>query len=74
MKKLVHSQKLEFFYDNATGEYGVAPEFTTEDNNGGDAFNASWGTLMIFHDFFEHYFENKNDYFKGKYANNVAAK
>lgn len=49
--------------DNATGEYGLIPV-------GCEGFNAFWDGVGIFHDVFEHWFENKHKYFIGEAALN----
>lgn len=57
---------LVMFEDDSSGEYGLCPK-GTEDKN----FNAFWNGIGIFHDVFEHWFEEKHKYFKGDYAFNI---
>lgn len=60
---------LNFFEDdNGTG-WGVAPDNSIHRDN---QFNSPWNHRMIFHDVFEHYFEDKHKYFMGDYGFNVA--
>ena len=68
MKTLVNKIDLKFFDDDATGEWGLAHATTYNDNN---AFNAFWNGMGIFHDVFEHWFENEHKYFMGDNAMNV---
>jgi hypothetical protein len=70
MKRLIKTVNLSFFCDDANGEYGLA-HTDTIDNNYGNAFNAFWGGMGIFHDVFEHSHEYQNKYFRGDYAMNV---
>jgi hypothetical protein len=70
MKRLVKTVELSFFNDDATGEWGLTHK-DTQDDNYGNAFNAFWGGLGIFHDVFEHSHEHQNKYFRGQYAMNV---
>lgn len=60
--------RLRLFQDDATGDYGVAP---IETINSDYSFNAFWNGIGIFHDVFEHYFENTNKYFLDKYSINI---
>lgn len=69
MKKLVNTVNLEFFCDDATGEWGLAHEGTIESH--GSGFNAFWNGRGIFHDVFEHHFEHKHKYFTGDNAMNI---
>jgi hypothetical protein len=62
--------KLKVFQDNATDEWGLAHSNSLDLSNG-DSFNAFWTGEGIFHDVFEHYFEDKHKYFKDKYAFNI---
>jgi hypothetical protein len=48
--------------DDATGEYGLVHKGTQ------GMFNSFWGADGIFHDVFEHYFENSHPYFNNQYA------
>lgn len=67
-RRLINTVRLTFFKDDASGEWGLAHETTFDDNN---AFNAFWDGLGIFHDIFEHWFENEHKYFKDDFAMNV---
>lgn len=58
-----HSVKFNITVDDATGEYGLIPL-------GCEGFNAFWNGQGIFHDVFEHWFENNHKYFRGKNALN----
>jgi len=69
-KRKVKSISFRFFQDDATGEWGVTHHNTCNENFGGDAFNAFWDGMGIFHDVFEHSHEHET-YFKGEYAMNV---
>ena len=66
--RLVHSVKLKFFEDEANGEWGLAHENAI---NNDSPFNAFYNGTGIFHDVFEHYFEERHKYFKGDYSFNV---
>jgi len=66
MKK--HIVRLEFFRDDVTGSYGLAHEKTIGLN---ESFNAFWSGIGIFHDVFEHWFENNHKYFQDDYAMNI---
>lgn len=68
MKRLINTVELEFFCDDANGEYGLAHKETIDDNNG---FNAFWSGIGMFHDIFEHSHEYKHKYFQGDYAMNL---
>ena len=57
---------LTFFQDNANGEYGLAHENAID-----RGFNAFWTGQGIFHDVFEHYFEENNKYFQNKFGFNI---
>lgn len=63
----MHTVQLQFFEDDATGEWGLS--HTNSIENG---FNAFWNGIGIFHDVFEHWFEDKHKYFRNDYAFNVA--
>ncbi len=63
-----HIVRLEFFQDEANGSYGLAHEKTIGLN---ESFNAFWNGIGIFHDVFEHWFENEHKYFQDDYAMNV---
>lgn len=56
-----HEVTLEFFCDDANGEWGV----TTKESLLKEGFNAFWTPVGIFHDVFEHWFEDKHEYFTG---------
>ena len=60
--------KLRFFKDEANGEWGVAHDNAIDNN---ESFNAFWNGIGIFHDIFEHYFEDVHPYFEGDYAFNI---
>jgi peptide methionine sulfoxide reductase MsrA len=60
---------LAFFCDDANGEYGLAHDNAINVEN---PFNAFWDARGIFHDIFEHYFEDVHPYFSGDYAFNIA--
>ena len=68
MKNLINTVKLRFFQDDATGDYGVAHNQAIDINN---PFNAFWDGVKIFHDVFEHWFENIHDCFKDDYSFNI---
>lgn len=57
---------LQFFEDDATGEKGL-----THHNTIDLYFNSFWDGKMMFHDVFEHYFEEESIYFRGSYAGNI---
>jgi hypothetical protein len=65
-----HVVKLEFFQDDATGDYGVAHVDTYCDHST-NGFNAFWNGIGIFHDVFEHWFEKRHKYFYGDNAMNI---
>lgn len=56
---------LQFFNDDATGEYGVTHQKTVGE------FNPFWSGDGFFHDVFEHYFELEHPYFMGDYGLNL---
>lgn len=56
---------LKWHQDDGTGQWGVCHV----DSVG--TFNAFWSPDGIFHDVFEHYFEDKHPYFSGKYAHTI---
>ena len=66
MKK--HQIKLEFFNDDATGDWGLAHENAIDIDT---PFNAFWNGIGIFHDIFEHWFEDNHKYFEGINAFNI---
>lgn len=70
MKRLIKTVDLRFFKDSATGETGLC-HYNTQDDNYGQAFNAFWNGIGLFHDVFEHSHEYENKYFRGDYAMNV---
>ena len=61
---------LIIFEDDSTGEWGLAHK-NSINNQYGSNFNAFWNGIGIFHDVFEHYFEDVNKYFIGDYAFNI---
>ena len=65
-----HIITLNFFEDDATGKWGLA-HANAIDRPYGNGFNAFWDGLGIFHDLFEHFFEDRHKYFMGDYAFNV---
>lgn len=58
--------KTVFHNDDANGEWGLLHENATDKD-----FNSFWDGRAIFHDVFEHYFEDNHKYFIGDYAFNV---
>lgn len=59
--------KIEFvFTTDENGINGVLPKNYLNKN-----FDTFWNSQGIFHDIFEHFFEDKHKYFKGKYAFNI---
>lgn len=70
MKRLIKTVDLRFFQDDATGDYGLCHK-DTQDDRYGNAFNAFWNGIGLFHDVFEHSHEFTNKYFRGDYALNV---
>lgn len=70
MKRLIKTVDLRFFKDSATGETGLC-HHNTQDENYGQAFNAFWNGIGLFHDVFEHSHEYTHKYFKGSYAMNI---
>jgi len=56
------------FCDDVSGEYGLSHDNAIDINT---PFNAFWNGQGIFHDVFEHYFEEENKYFMGDAAFNV---
>lgn len=62
--------ELSLFQDDANGEWGLAHS-NAINNSYENSFNAFWSGIGIFHDVFEHYFEDKNKYFLGDYAFNI---
>ena len=68
MKTLINTVKLRLFEDNNTGIYGLAHDNAIEVDN---PFNAFWDGIGIFHDVFEHWFENVDENFKDQFAFNV---
>lgn len=64
---LVHKVRLKLFKDNnATGDYGVLPVQCEEQVD----FIPFWNGTGIFHDVFEHWFEDIHKYFRNDYAFN----
>lgn len=63
-----YTVNLKMFQDDATGEWGLAPSNSL---NQDDSFNAFWSAEGLFHDVFEHYFEDEHIFFRGKNAFNV---
>lgn len=63
---MIYKVNLALFEDDANGEYGLAHKNATD-----RGFNAFWTHQGIFHDVFEHYFEDIHPYFQGEYAFNV---
>ncbi|NJL78548.1 MAG: hypothetical protein HC917_06315 [Richelia sp. SM2_1_7] len=56
--------KLKLYLEkDDTGYYGLRCS---------DLFNSFWEGKLIFHDVFEHWFEDTHKYFKGKYAYNIS--
>ena len=69
--KQFHEVSLVFFEDDAHGEYGLSHKESCPDNNTENPFNAFWDGRGLFHDVFEHWFENVNPLFKDNYAFNI---
>jgi hypothetical protein len=67
----MHETTLTFFCDNANGQWGVSHINTIKEDEG-NAFNAFWSPLGIFHDVFEHYFEGVHRRFRGDAFRNVS--
>lgn len=65
---MLHTVKLNFFNDDATGEWGLAHDNSIDVEN---PFNAFWNGIGIFHDVFEHWFEGNHKYFMDENAFNV---
>lgn len=63
---MIYKVNLQLFQDDATGEYGLAPQ-----NSIDREFNSFWTHQGIFHDVFEHYFEDNHKYFKREYSFNI---
>lgn len=63
-----HEVILKLFEDDATGQFGLAHRNAIDINT---PFNAFWDGRGIFHDVFEHYFEDKHKYFTGNGAFNL---
>jgi hypothetical protein len=59
---------LHFFCDEANGEHGLAHDNAININT---PFNAFWDARGIFHDVWEHYFEDSHKYFKDHYSFNI---
>lgn len=59
-----HKVRLLFSEDDNTGEYGLVIEKCQE-------FNSFWNGIGIFHDVFEHWFEDVHPYFRGDNFQNV---
>lgn len=64
----IHSVTLEFFQDDANGEYGLAHSNAIHNEN---PFNAFYNGVGMFHDIFEHWFEDKHPYFMGDNSFNI---
>ena len=60
--------ELKFHEDDATGDWGLLPSNSI---NIDTPFNSFWTPQGIFHDVFEHYFEQNHRYFTDKYAFNI---
>ena len=60
--------RLRLFQDDATGEWGLAHSNAIDIDT---PFNAFWSHQGIFHDVFEHYFEDNSEYFYGSTAFNL---
>lgn len=68
--KHLYTVELEFFCDPANGQWGLAPKGSFDRGSGN--FNAFFQPKQIFHDVWEHWFEDKLPYFKDEYAYNLA--
>lgn len=64
-----HKVRLVFHNDDATGDWGLIPAGTIDNN--GVSFNSFWNAIGLFHDVFEHWHEYKHKYFTGKNAMNI---
>jgi hypothetical protein len=60
--------RLRLTEDDATGEWGLCPSNAINVDN---PFNSFWSHQGIFHDVFEHYFEDNSPYFYGSTAFNL---
>lgn len=65
-----YSITLKMFQDDADREYGLAPKQCLNSFND-LSFNAFWSVIGIFHDVFEHWFEDNHKYFNYKYSMNI---
>lgn len=65
---MTHIVRFRLFQDDANGEYGLAHDNAIDIET---PFNAFWTGQGLFHDVFEHWFENKHKYFKDEYSFNV---
>lgn len=66
--RLIKTIYLELHRDTDSGIWGLVPKGTTDGDN---RFNSFWDPRGIFHDTFEHNFENTHKYFKNDYALNL---
>ena len=69
MKK-INEIKLSLFESDRNGGFGLAHHNAINDNEG-NGFDPFWDGWGIFHDVFEHWFEDEHKYFKGDNAFNV---
>lgn len=60
---------LKLFEDDAGSGWGLAHSNAI---NRDEQFNSFWNGVGIFHDVFEHYFEDESKHFRGQYAFNIA--
>ena len=65
---MIYKVKLRLFQDDATGDWGFAHSNAVDVPT---PFNAFWTQQGIFHDVFEHYFEDNNSPFYGDAAFNI---
>ena len=66
--KTLHKTILELKQDLNIGEYGLSPLNVSDL----EIFDSTWSGIMVFHDVFEHWFEETLDYFKGENSCNVS--
>lgn len=62
---------LMFTEDPVNGDKGLIPYGCTDDNEG-NSFNAVTDGYMVFHDVFEHWFEENHPLFRGECARNIS--
>lgn len=67
--KLVISTQLKLFQHSESKSWGLTHDNSISDDM--DGFDPFWDGIGIFHDVFEHYFEDKHEYFRQDAAFNV---